>query len=129
MKKLVFLVALVGLFSLTLLSTSSAQNFLSKPTAKENLIDEYKYLNNLIDGQTLSDENALVIAVQKRRLIRTMLLEMNKGAELEHIAAFCLPHADVNKLQPGMAKFKVPTQGKENQRAWMRSEIMKLITY
>ena len=127
MKRLIF-VAFVFCFFILHSNSSEAQNFLSKPTAVKNLADEAKYLKARMPNLEENDPNGYVIATQKMRVIKNLLRDLKQSNDLSAIVDRYMPSGDLTKLQQGTALF-IPPDGSKNRLAWLRSELMPLVSY
>ena len=127
MKRLIF-VAFVFCFFMLHSNSSEAQNYLSKPTAVKNLADEAKYLKARMPNLEENDPNGYVIATQKMRVIKNLLRDLKQSNDLSAIVDRYMPSGDLTKLQQGTALF-IPPDGSKNRLAWLRSELMPLVSY
>jgi hypothetical protein len=127
MRRLIF-VAFLFCFLALCSHTSKAQNYLSKPTAVKNLADEAKYLTARMPNLERNDPNGYTIARQKLRVIRNLLRDLKFNDDLSVVVDRYMPSGDIRKLQQGTALF-LPPDGSKNRLAWLRDELMPLVSY
>lgn len=127
MRRLIF-AAFLFCFLALCSHTSKAQNYLSKPTAVKNLADEAKYLTARIPNLERNDPNGYIIAKQKLRVIRNILRDIKFSEDLPNIVDRYMPSGDLRKLQQGTALF-IPPDSSKNRLAWLRAELLPLVSY
>lgn len=105
----------------------AAQSYVSKPEAVQRLADEAKYASVLIDQ--LQDENQVTIQRNRLRVITALLHDLKRSEDVASSADRYIPSGDIRKLQIGIGQFAPTTTGYSNHLAWLRDDMLQLLTY
>lgn len=122
------LLIIVLVASLATATTVSGQNYLSKPTAVKNLSDEVRYIKATLPLIKESDPNEFTTQRQRLRLIESMMRDLKTAETVDAVATKYLPDGNTRNLQVGVAVF-APPSGYSNHLAWLREDLMQLITF
>lgn len=126
MRPLLFILT-VAIISICSSTVVVAQTYLSKADAIIRLADEAKYIQSIQPQLIGADENEYIIQRQRMRFVQTMLRALKTSEGVAGVAQRYLPSGDTGRLQIGVARFEAPA-GNSNRLAWLRQDLLKLIT-
>lgn len=105
-----------------------AQSYVSKPTAIKNLADESKYITATLPAYSETNQGEYNRLAEKQRVILKVLKSLKHGSNVEQAVNSAVANPDAKKLTTAVKAIELP-DGQRNRAAWMRSEIMKLVSY
>ena len=106
----------------------NAQNYFSKPEAKQNLADAAKYLNSTLDHLEENDPAMYKVNKEKLRFIKNMLKGLKTSDSVAEAANKYLPKNELNVFQPPV-RFIDTSFANMTPNEYIRSEILFLISY
>lgn len=123
-----FKMMLSMLFMMVTAFALNAQNYHSKPTAIANLADESKYLGATMSTFEENDNNAYLRAQEKQRIIMKILISIKFGASIEEAVTTNLPDEGMNQVSTVISNIPLEN-GETNRIAWIRQQILPLVSY
>lgn len=128
-RKNLFSFFLMAFFMLSAgISTINAQEYHSKPTAINNLKDEYTYVMHQLENVIEKDTPEFVAWGEKARYIESFLSELETEKTVEEVAKILLPKYDLNKMQRAVRYFDGSFAGTTPNR-YIRNEMLFLVAY
>lgn len=115
----VALMASVGVF---------AQSYHSKPTAIQNLADESKYITTTLPSFSEQNHDQFLRLSEKQRIIKKMLHSLKTGATVEQAVDTHISAETKGQFTTAIKRIPLP-DGQRDGRAWIRGEILRLISY
>ena len=122
----VFLILILGLFFGA--NLSFAQEYHSKPTAIQNLLDEAAYIDHQLQNNISGESVAYKAATEKKRYINKLIKALKTEITVEQAANEYLPKQELNVMQRAVKYIDGSFTGTTPNR-YIRNEMLFLIAY